>query len=161
MISSTQCSREVQQDKILKVWSVWRECVVLWPKLSPEEAKLRSLRVSDKWGNRESKNADYSFKRFIWEKEERVEIVAREGIIVKGTFRMKKNTIQKEPFSPARETCLHWHSPPEPGFWELKLVHAAFLWVFSLKSDISPFPQIPRFYLPSSIWAAQSKAGEK
>lgn len=41
------------------------------------------------------------------QRKKRVEIVAKEGIIVKGTFRMKKNTIQKEPFSSARETFLH------------------------------------------------------
>ena len=40
-------------------------------------------------------------------RKKRVEIVAKEGIIVKGTFRMKKNTIQKQPFSSARETFLH------------------------------------------------------
>jgi len=40
-------------------------------------------------------------------RKKRVEIVAKEGIIVKGTFRMKKNTIQKESFSPAHETSIH------------------------------------------------------
>lgn len=41
------------------------------------------------------------------QKKKKVEIVAKEGIIVKGILGWKKNTIQKEPSSPAREAFLH------------------------------------------------------
>lgn len=95
------------------------------------------------------------------QRKKRVEIVAKEGIIVKGTFRMKKIPFRKShSVLPAKLSTLALsHLNLASG--ELKLVHAAFLWVFSQSPTYLHYHKFQDFTYPVASGLPRAKAGEK